>query len=142
MPYTRWAALRASLWQFPVVCFTLALLTDLAYWRSSNLMWQNFSAWLLFAGLVMGALAVLVGLIDLLLRKERAHAGRSWLCLGGQGAVLVLALVNSLVHAGDGWTAVVPNGLLLSFLTVAIIAFMAAYGRIQRPAGSGGLNYG
>ena len=49
----------AALVPFPGVCFTLALLTDIAFWQSANIMWQNFSAWLLFAGLVFGGLAVL-----------------------------------------------------------------------------------
>ena len=38
--------------QFPVVCFTLALLTDIVYWQTSHLMWTEFSAWLLFVGIV------------------------------------------------------------------------------------------
>ena len=33
-------------------CFALTVLTDIAYWQTVNLMWQNFSAWLLFAGLL------------------------------------------------------------------------------------------
>jgi uncharacterized membrane protein len=33
----------------------------------------------------------------------------------------VLAFINSLVHAGDGWTAVVPTGLALSAATFLVI---------------------
>ena len=40
---------------FPIVCFVGTLLTDLAYWKTAEMMWANFSAWLLFAGLVMGS---------------------------------------------------------------------------------------
>ncbi len=36
--------IHAVLVPFPIVCFTLVLLTDIAYWQTSNLMWQNFSA--------------------------------------------------------------------------------------------------
>src|SRR4051794_14561653 len=36
---------------FPIVCFVGALLTDIAYWRTADIMWANFSAWLLAAGL-------------------------------------------------------------------------------------------
>jgi uncharacterized membrane protein len=35
-------------------------------------------------------------------------------------AILALALVNSLVHAGDGWTAIMPLGLGLSLVTVVL----------------------
>ncbi|HUD93311.1 MAG TPA: hypothetical protein VMR39_17195, partial [Sphingobium sp.] len=36
--------------------------------------------------------------------------------------VLILAFVNSLVHAGDGWTAVVPMGLTISAATFVLHA--------------------
>jgi uncharacterized membrane protein len=42
----------------------------------------------------------------------------AWPHVIGSLIVVVLAFFNSLVHAGDGWTAVVPWGLALSALTV------------------------
>ncbi len=110
---------------FPFVCFTLALATDIAYWQSGgNLMWQNFSSWLLFIGLVFGALGLLAGLVDLLRRRTRPLRP-GFLPILLYLLVLAFALLNSLVHAGDGWTAVVPYGLLLSALTV-VLSFFAA----------------
>lgn len=107
---------------FPCVCFFLALLTDIAFWSTSNLMWQNFSAWLLLAGLVFGGLSIPAALIDLLRPSTRLlRAGI--LASITFVAALGLAFVNSLVHASDGWTAVVPYGLLLSGVTVAFIFF-------------------
>ena len=53
-------------------------------------------------------------------------------------AVLVLAAVNGLVHAGDGWTAVVPRGLLLSALTVLLMIATAWLGRGLPPRPAGG----
>lgn len=105
---------------FPFVCFPLALITDLAFFETSNVMWQNFSAWLLFAGLVFGGVAVVAGLIDLLrprTRPLRPGFGGILLYL----IILALAVLNSLVHAGDGWTAVVPYGLALSAVTFVLI---------------------
>ena len=34
--------------------------------------------------------------------------------------MLALGFVNSLVHARDGWTAVVPQGLILSVAMVVV----------------------
>ncbi len=113
--------IHATLAQFPIVCFTLTLFTDIAYWRTSYLMWQYFSEWLLLAGLVFGGLAVLAGIVDLLFRRGRRSRRRAWPHTVGSVLVLILALVNSLVHAGDGWTAVVPYGLILSAVTVAVM---------------------
>ncbi|MGR9424504.1 DUF2231 domain-containing protein [Rhizobium leguminosarum] len=113
---------------FPFVYFTLALATDIAFWQSGNVMWQNFSAWLLFAGLMMGLLGIIAGLMDLMrprTRPLRPPFLSSLLYL----IILALALANSLVHAGDGWTAVVPYGLALSaviFLLCLVDAAVSA----------------
>ncbi|PWW04536.1 putative membrane protein [Hoeflea marina] len=116
--------------QFPVVCFTLALLTDIAYWQTANLMWQNFSAWLLFAGLVVGVLAAVAGIVDLFIRRTGTDHRPHWAHAVGSLIVLVLAFFNSLVHAGDGWTAVVPWGLTLSLVTVIVMIITDFYGRL------------
>lgn len=105
---------------FPFVCFTLALATDITYWRTSFLMWHNFSAWLLFAGLVFGGLGVIAGLFDMLRRSTRIW-GPGWIATICYLVVLALAVLNSFIHAGDGWTAIVPNGLTVSAVTVLLI---------------------
>jgi uncharacterized membrane protein len=106
---------------FPVVCFTLALLTDIAYWQTSNLMWLHFSEWLLFVGLVAGVFAGLAGAVDLLASSEIRAQRPAWPHAIGNVIVLVLAFINNLVHTGDGWTAVVPYGLILSAVTVLLL---------------------
>ncbi len=106
---------------FPIACFTLTLLTDIAYWRTSNLMWQHFSEWLLLAGLVLGALAALAGAVDFLSRREIRAQRPAWPHAIGNVVVMLLALVNSFVHAADGWTGVVPWGLILSAATVLLL---------------------
>ena len=110
----------------PVVCFIGALLTDLAYQGSGgNLIWVNFSSWLIAAGLLIGALAALFALIDAI-----RGVGVLW------GFLLLVAawiveLINSFIHARDGWTAVVPDGLVLSIVGVVLIVVA---GWLLRPA--------
>lgn len=110
---------------FPVVCFILALLTDIAYWQTSFLMWHDFSSWLLFAGLVGGAIAFLLALAGLLFRP-RLLSLPYWL---GMVVVFALGIINSFYHAGDGWTAIVPTGLALSAVTVALMLLTLWLGR-------------
>lgn len=121
--------IHATLVPFPIVCFTLTLLTDIAYWQTSNLMWLHFSEWLLLAGLIFGALAALTGAVDVLFRREVRAPRPAWPHAIGGVIVLALAFVNSLVHAGDGWTAVVPYGLILSAVTVLVMAVTDWLGR-------------
>jgi uncharacterized membrane protein len=121
--------LHATLVPFPIVCFTLTLLTDIAYWQTSNLMWLQFSQWLLLTGLVFGAVAAIAGVADFLLRREARTSRQAWVHAVGGVIVLVLAFINSLVHTADGWTAVVPNGLILSAATVLVMALTDWFGR-------------
>jgi uncharacterized membrane protein len=120
--------IHAMLVPFPIVCFTLALITDIVYWRTSHLMWAEFSAWLLLAGIVFGAIAALFGAIDLLASREVRARRPAWPHAIGNVVVMVLAFFNNLVHAGDGWTSVVPWGLTLSALTVLLMFFTAWLG--------------
>src|SRR5215475_529757 len=105
---------------FPVACFVGVLLTDLAYWRTADTMWADFSAWLLFFGLVMGTLAAIAGLADFLgNRLVRSHRP-AWLHLVGNVLVMGLSLLNALVLSRDAWTSVVPAGLDLSSVVVLL----------------------
>ena len=117
----------------PIVCFIAALITDLTYSGSGgNLLWANFSTWLLAAGLLFGAIAGLVLLTD-------AIRGIGWGPFLLLLAAWIVELVNSLIHARDGWTAVVPLGIVLSVIGVVLI--FAAGWRWQsiRYRGQGGV---
>lgn len=119
---------------FPVACFTLALGTDILYWRTVNLMWLEFSAWLLLAGIVAGAAAAPFAAMEFFGdRKLRTNAS-AWVHAAGRIIVLLLAFVNNLVHAADGWTAVMPWGLTLSALTVLVMLLVAWLGASRLPA--------
>jgi uncharacterized membrane protein len=110
--------------QFPVVCFVLALLTDIAYWQTSNLMWTEFSAWLLFGGIIFGCMALIVGGLARLLSRNEHAPYLGWPQLGALAVLLILAFFNNLVHARDGWTSVMPWGLTLSILMTIVIVLL------------------
>lgn len=113
--------IHAMLVPFPIVCFTLALVTDITYWQTSYLMWTEFSAWLLLAGIVSGTIAALFGIVDFLARPGIRNYRAAWIHGAGNAVVLILAFFNNLIHARDGWTSVVPWGLTLSALTVVVM---------------------
>ncbi|MFO1037529.1 MAG: DUF2231 domain-containing protein [Geminicoccaceae bacterium] len=106
---------------FPIVCFIGALVTDIAYALTAEMMWTNFSAWLLAVGLAMGVLAAIAGLIDFASNERIREQGPAWAHMLGNAGVLILALFNNFVHSRDAWTSVVPTGLILSAATVALM---------------------
>ncbi len=108
-----------------------ALLTDIAYWRSAEMMWADFSAWLLAAALIAGVLALIAGLITLFRVPAPDRQGVMWLHGAAFLCAFVLGVFNLLIHSRDAWTSVVPTGLTLSVVSVIvlIVAAWAAFAR-------------
>lgn len=106
---------------FPIAFLVGTLATDLVFWGSRAPFWASASMWLVGAGLVMGALAAVFGLIDFL-TIERARSGSTgWIHFLGNLTAVVLALVSLLLRIGNPAGAVLPGGLVLSFIIVAIL---------------------
>jgi len=101
-----------------------ALLSDLAYWRTYEIQWGNFSSWLIAGGLLVGAFAALWALVNLFLQDRRSR-GRAAIYFIMLLAMWVLGFINALVHAKDAW-AIMPEGLYLSAV-VALLALVAAW---------------
>jgi uncharacterized membrane protein len=117
--------LHAMLVPIPLTCFIGTFVTDLAYWATANMQWANMSVWLLTAGLFVSALAVLAGLIDFFGDRRIRNLNAAWIHGLGNGVALLLSLVNVFVHSRDAYTSVVPTGLILSGLVVAILVVTA-----------------
>jgi uncharacterized membrane protein len=127
-------ALHALLGAMPVAYFLLAFLIDITYVRTAYFIWPFFSIWLITAGLVAGGLAVLLGLIEWLVRRrEISRQGLRW-----HGIVTIVALIlglfNAFIHSRDGWTSVVPEGIILSGLTTLLMIIAAFLGASSRRA--------
>lgn len=121
----RWVLhpLNAVLLGGALALFLGALLSDIAYFRSYEIQWNNFSSWLLAGGLLIAAIAFLCAIVELFRNRWRA-----WPVL--VYAVLVLAtwilgFIDELVHAKDAWAAM-PAGLVLSVI-VAVLACAALW---------------
>jgi len=108
----------------PIVCFAGALITDFVYSNAPDMMWLDFSSWLLVAGLSGGGMAGVV------LIAELFRAGCHRRALARHFAFLLAAWVvevfNSFIHARDGWTAVVPAGITLSAVAT-LLSFIAGW---------------
>ena len=113
--------LHAMLVPIPIACFVGTLVTDLAYWRTANMQWANFSAWMLTVGLVVAVFAVLAGLVDVLGERRIRRLRAAWIHVLGNGLVIVLSIINAQVHSRDAYSSVAPTGLILSTLVVLIL---------------------
>lgn len=111
---------------YPLAFFTGALATDIIYSQSTNMMWANFSAWLIAAGILMGVLAAVVGIIDAVAARGRQRRARPWAHSLLTGAMMILALVNAFIHSRDAWTSVVPTGITLSAI-VTVLALASSW---------------
>ena len=112
---------------FPVAFFAATLVCDLAFWRTGNADWATASLWLLGAGLVMGALAAIAGLIDVL-GEPRIRALREvWWHAGGNVLLVLIQAASWYMRYRDGTAAVLPTGLILSAVAVGLIQQYANY---------------
>jgi uncharacterized membrane protein len=113
--------LHVMLVPIPVVCFVATLVTDIIYWRTAAMLWADFSAWLLAIGVIASVLAAVAGAIDLLGDRRIRELRAAWIHGLGNIAVIILSIFNALIHTRDAFTSVVPSGLILSALAVAIL---------------------
>jgi uncharacterized membrane protein len=106
---------------FAAACFVGTLATDIAYLSTAKIMWADFSAWLLTAGVIVGCATVIVALIEaFVIRAPLRSRPSGWYVIGSLVA-LILAIFDMLVHTRDAWTSVVPTGLVLSAAIVLVL---------------------
>jgi uncharacterized membrane protein len=96
-----------------------ALITDVSYTVSEDFIWNDASDWLVTIGAVVGSVALLAALLDLLiLRRTLAPPWRFTLACF---VAWVLSIANMFVHTQDSYTSVYPWGLALSAITALMI---------------------
>jgi uncharacterized membrane protein len=111
---------------FSAAYFAGALVTDLVYLQMPDVLWERFSIWLIAAGLIMAGLATIAYVIDL--ASGRQIDRPVWPRVAGYALAVLLSLINAFVHSRDGYTAVVPNGLILSGLVIVVLVLTAWVG--------------
>jgi uncharacterized membrane protein len=104
---------------FSAAYFAGAFITDLVYWRIPDVLWERFSIWLIVAGLILAGLAAIAYVIDL--ASGRQIGSPAWPRVVGYALAVLLSLMNAFVHSRDGYTAVVPTGLMLSGLVIVAL---------------------
>jgi uncharacterized membrane protein len=108
---------------FPIACFVLTLVCDIAFWRTANDFWSASSFWLLGVGLIMAALAAVMGLIDVMGDDQIRNLSDAWLHAGANIVAVVIEAYNWYSRYEHGSAAIIPTGLILSLVVVLILLF-------------------
>lgn len=109
---------------FPIVFFVSTLATDIAFLSNGDRTWAQASIWLLGAGLVMAALAAVLGLIDFSGDRQIRAIGAAWQHMIGNVIAVLLEAVNLYLRWSQGAEeAVSPVGVVLSGVVVLLLLF-------------------
>jgi uncharacterized membrane protein len=121
----------------PYGCFAAALVFDIVYSRSANVLWNKGAAWLIAFGLVAAIVPRFINLAQVWITSRRLSTGADKLDFWLNLLAIVAAIFNAFVHSRDAY-AVVPEGTWLSLATVALLALGRAVRALQA-AGHGAL---
>jgi uncharacterized membrane protein len=108
---------------FPIVFFVSTFVCDVVFWSTGFPIWANVTLWLLGAGLIMAALAAVMGLIDVFGDAQIRNLSDAWLHAGGNVLAVLIELYNWYSRYEHGSAAIVPTGLVLSLIVVLILLF-------------------
>jgi uncharacterized membrane protein len=108
---------------FPIVCFVLTFVSDIAFVESSKDFFAMASLYLLAIGLIIAALAAVAGLIDVYGDDQIRNLSDAWLHAGGNILAVLIELYNWYSRYEHGSSAIRPVGIVLSGVVVLILLF-------------------
>jgi uncharacterized membrane protein len=108
---------------FPVAFLVSTFVCDLIFWATRNPAWSTASLYLLGAALIMAALAAVAGLTDFFGDEHIREMSSAWHHMIGNVIAVVLSLLNWYWRYSGGDAAVVPRGVLISFVVVLILLY-------------------
>ena len=108
---------------FPIAFFVGTFVCDLVYWQTSSEAWAVATPWLLGAGLVMAALAAVMGVIDVFGDQQIRQLSTAWWHAGANVLLVLIECFNLYIRYQQGPAAIIPNGLSLSLVAVLLLLF-------------------
>ena len=106
---------------FPVAFLVGTLVVDIVFASTGDAFWARAAFWLLAAGIVMGALAAVFGLIDFLAHERVRALNAAWVHFLGNAAAIVLSIWNIAQRWNDAAAGATGLGIALSAIVVAIL---------------------
>jgi uncharacterized membrane protein len=121
----------------PFGFFVAALIFDVIYAKTGEMLWMKGAAWLIAIGLVFAIIPRLVNLVQVWITSRRSTVAAERLDFWLNLLAIIVAVVNAFVHSRDAYS-VIPAGAWLSALTVLLLAVAHIVIAVQ-PTASGNL---
>jgi uncharacterized membrane protein len=113
---------------FPLALLCLVPVTDIVYATTESLFWASVSYYLLWAGLISGALAGVFGLVDFIGVPRVRSVRAGWAHMLLNVAIIGLSVVNLLLRRGDTIEDILPSGLILSVVATGLLLVSGWFG--------------
>jgi len=120
--------IHAMLVAFPISLGICTLGADLLYWWTGDIFWVRAAVWTTGIGFLMGLLAGVSGTAELLLVPGIRARAASWTHFLFAMTLLSAFGLNWGIRLSGGEAAVLPYGLLLSFLGAALTGLTGWHG--------------
>ncbi|MFN3662916.1 DUF2231 domain-containing protein [Yoonia sp.] len=120
--------LHAMLVAFPIALTMSVLGADLLYWWTGDAFWARAAGWAAFGAFLMGVLAGITGTVELLAVRGIRNRSASWTHFILAVMLLSLLGMNWAWRIGDYEAAVLPLGLLMSFVAAGFTAVTGWHG--------------
>jgi uncharacterized membrane protein len=117
----------------PFGFFVAALIFDILYARTADLLWGKGAAWLITFGLLLAVVPRLLNLAQVWLTSRRTALRTDKLDFWLNLFAIVAAIFNAFVHSRDAY-AVVPAGVWLSICTVILLSIAHVAVALQHSA--------
>jgi uncharacterized membrane protein len=105
----------------PLSFLVAAFGADLGTWWANDPFWARAALWLTGAGVVLGLLAAIPGIIDFTTKKRIRDHRIAWVHGLGNIVVVTLAAISWWLRLGDPLDAVLPWGITLSALITLLL---------------------
>lgn len=115
----------------PYGLFLGALVFDVIYARSAEILWVKTAAWLIAIGLLSAVLPRLINLVRVWFPGSTQRAAGEMIGFWLNLLAIAVAITNAFVHSRDAF-GVMPEGVWLSALTVALLVAARVMSTLQQ----------
>ncbi|QKJ86851.1 hypothetical protein PMPD1_1901 [Paramixta manurensis] len=108
----------------PYGFFIAALVFDIIYVYSTNVMWEKSASWLITLGLISAIIPRLINLFQVWVGHAWPQLSAVKIAFWLNVVAIIAAIFNAFVHSRDAY-AVAPQNLIYSVITVACLLIAA-----------------